>query len=302
MAAVAKQVGGRALSYLSVQRGRPPASYGSGHSTTKRYACRTSSEVCEEVIDRLLLYPVATLALALGCAGIAIVVWANARHRNAFRSDVPRSVREQTNPRGHAPLSVDFGDHFTLAGRRWRSLAVGASPSVLLVALGGLGLKHGTGETYLRTFALLAIPIWAVIGTLGLRVRSALRADRETVAVQGADGRFRAPVGMAPVAEFGPRRLRLCECCGYPTVEPEDASRTCALCDWAADLDADAPSLEEARRNFMQHRTIYGVTYPDWRGRPLLESENATRALTIARFEAARNTVAGFNNPELWHA
>ena len=41
MAAVVKQVGGRALSYLSVQRGRPPASYGSGHSTTKRYAHAT---------------------------------------------------------------------------------------------------------------------------------------------------------------------------------------------------------------------------------------------------------------------
>ena len=31
MAAVAKQVGGRALSYLSVPRGRPPAFHGSGH-------------------------------------------------------------------------------------------------------------------------------------------------------------------------------------------------------------------------------------------------------------------------------
>ena len=38
MAAVAKQVGGRALSYLRVRRGRPPASYESGHGTTKRYA------------------------------------------------------------------------------------------------------------------------------------------------------------------------------------------------------------------------------------------------------------------------
>ena len=36
MAAVAKQVGGRALSYLSVRRGRPPAFYESGHGTTKR--------------------------------------------------------------------------------------------------------------------------------------------------------------------------------------------------------------------------------------------------------------------------
>ena len=38
MAALGKQVSGRALSYLSVQRGRSPASYGSGHGTTKRYA------------------------------------------------------------------------------------------------------------------------------------------------------------------------------------------------------------------------------------------------------------------------
>jgi len=37
MAAVAKQVGGRALSYLSVSRGRPPAFYGSVHGTTRRY-------------------------------------------------------------------------------------------------------------------------------------------------------------------------------------------------------------------------------------------------------------------------
>ena len=34
LAASGKQVGGRALSYLSVPRGRPPAFYGSGHSTT----------------------------------------------------------------------------------------------------------------------------------------------------------------------------------------------------------------------------------------------------------------------------
>jgi hypothetical protein len=38
MAALGKQVGGRALLYLSVSHGRPPAFYGSGHSTTKRYA------------------------------------------------------------------------------------------------------------------------------------------------------------------------------------------------------------------------------------------------------------------------
>ncbi len=34
MTAVVKQVGGRAFSYLSVQRGRPPAFYESGHGTT----------------------------------------------------------------------------------------------------------------------------------------------------------------------------------------------------------------------------------------------------------------------------
>jgi len=38
MAALVKQVGGRALSYISVRRGRPPASYESVHGTTKRYA------------------------------------------------------------------------------------------------------------------------------------------------------------------------------------------------------------------------------------------------------------------------
>ena len=41
MAASGKQVGGRVFSYLTVRRGRPPASYGSGHSTTKRYAEQT---------------------------------------------------------------------------------------------------------------------------------------------------------------------------------------------------------------------------------------------------------------------
>ena len=37
MAGLAKQGGGRAVSYLSVRRGRPPAFYESGHGTTKRY-------------------------------------------------------------------------------------------------------------------------------------------------------------------------------------------------------------------------------------------------------------------------
>ena len=36
MAATGKQVGGRSLSYLLVRRGRPPAFYGSGHSTAHR--------------------------------------------------------------------------------------------------------------------------------------------------------------------------------------------------------------------------------------------------------------------------
>ena len=39
-----KQVGGHALSYLSVARGRPPAFYESGRSTTKRY--RDMAEYC----------------------------------------------------------------------------------------------------------------------------------------------------------------------------------------------------------------------------------------------------------------
>ena len=38
MAAVGWRLGGRALSYLKVRRGRPTAFHGSGHSTTKRYA------------------------------------------------------------------------------------------------------------------------------------------------------------------------------------------------------------------------------------------------------------------------
>ena len=37
MADLAKQVGGRAFSYLTVRRGRPPAFYESGHGTTKLY-------------------------------------------------------------------------------------------------------------------------------------------------------------------------------------------------------------------------------------------------------------------------
>ena len=61
MAASGKQVGGRAVSYLSVRRGRPPASYGSGHSTTQRYADR------RRMRSRMRLQ--ATLMLASGLCG-----------------------------------------------------------------------------------------------------------------------------------------------------------------------------------------------------------------------------------------
>ncbi len=36
MAVAGTQVGGRAVSYLSVRRGRPPAFYEIGHGTTER--------------------------------------------------------------------------------------------------------------------------------------------------------------------------------------------------------------------------------------------------------------------------
>ena len=45
MAVAGKQVGGRAVSYLSVRRGRPPAFYESGHGTTKRYTRDTTAAV-----------------------------------------------------------------------------------------------------------------------------------------------------------------------------------------------------------------------------------------------------------------
>ena len=67
MAGLAKQVGGRAVSYLSVPRGRPPAFYESGHGTTKRYvddppllasttrmALRTSLRPVEEQLSLVL--------------------------------------------------------------------------------------------------------------------------------------------------------------------------------------------------------------------------------------------------------
>ena len=44
-------MGGRAVSYLSVRRGRPPAFYESGHGTTKRYA---DHEAMRHLIGRLL--------------------------------------------------------------------------------------------------------------------------------------------------------------------------------------------------------------------------------------------------------
>ena len=43
MAGLVKQVGGRAVSYLTVRRGRPPAFYEDGRSTTKRYTDVTES-------------------------------------------------------------------------------------------------------------------------------------------------------------------------------------------------------------------------------------------------------------------
>ncbi len=57
MAGLAKQVGGRAVSYLSVRRGRPPASYGSGHGTTKGSAYQGLNEDREWQIVHRFEFP-----------------------------------------------------------------------------------------------------------------------------------------------------------------------------------------------------------------------------------------------------
>lgn len=49
MAAVAKQVGGRTLSYLLVRSSRPPAIYGSGRSTTN---VMRSNPTCADIDDQ----------------------------------------------------------------------------------------------------------------------------------------------------------------------------------------------------------------------------------------------------------
>lgn len=247
-------------------------------------------------------YPLAALVLLEGIIGVGIVLWARAKQLNAFRPDVPRSVREPRIRMGVPPLDVEFGDYFTVAGRRWRALALGATPAVILAILGGMGLSDGPGPAYARIVGTLSVAIWAVILALGLRVRNALRAERRIVAVAGADGRFHVPSERAAVAEFGPEHRRLCDCCGFPTVDPNDHSRSCDLCDWAADLDAHAPELGDARRNFAEHRTIFGASAPEWRNQGLSADEREERERAVRRLEAAKRSPAGFDSPELWSA
>lgn len=231
-----------------------------------------------------------------------MVLWANARHLRSFRADVPRSIRESRTRRGSVPLEVDLGDYYTLAGRRWRALAYGASPSILLVILGGLGLRDGPGPVYAQAAFALVLPIGGIILALGLRVRRAMQRESQVLAHEISPGRFRLVSEPAAVAEFGPDHLRLCECCGYPTIAPDDESRSCDLCDWSADGDAEGPELQLAQQNFRAHRTIYGAVAPAWRGRTLSDGERGERERAVQRFDLAAASPDGFSNPSLWSA
>jgi hypothetical protein len=72
------------------------------------------------------------------------------------------------------------------------------------------------------------------------------------------------------MAELRSRHARFaCPCCGYPTLEEQAGYEICLLCWWEDDgqSDADAAkvrggpngnlSLAEARRNFVDHLTMY---------------------------------------------
>jgi hypothetical protein len=261
-----------------------------------------SSAVTGDVIGLVVARPLPTVVLALGIAGVCVVLWANAMHLRSFRADVPRSIRESRTHRGSLPLDVDLGDYYTVAGRRWRALAYGASPSILLVILGGLGLRDGPGPEYARTSLALALPIAGIIVALGVRVRRAMQHESRLLAQETSPGRFRPVVEPVAIAEFGPDHRRLCACCGYPTVAPDDESRSCDLCDWSAEGDAEAPALHVAQQHFQAHRTIYGAVAPAWRGRPLSDDERAARERAVQRFELARASPEGFSDPALWLA
>ena len=95
MAALMQQVGGRALSYLSVQRGRPPASYGSGHSTTKRYArgIESTGYGCPAGVARADPFA----SLNMGVVNPTSLGGALRRDRVAARSHVLRRASSRVN-------------------------------------------------------------------------------------------------------------------------------------------------------------------------------------------------------------
>ena len=96
MAASGKQVGGRAFSYLTVRRGRPPASYGSGHGTTKRYAHRATiaTEASMDMNERLgrLREPRYLLLYLAGGALSALAAVTISRYTHGTRPELVGAV------------------------------------------------------------------------------------------------------------------------------------------------------------------------------------------------------------------
>ena len=86
---------------------------------------------------------------------------------------------------------------------------------------------------------------------------------------------FHSYVGRASTGIHRPRVegiLYACPCCGYPTMDERGCDDICLLCHWQDDGQDDpyaeevwggpnySYSLEEARRNFQDHLTMYRVT------------------------------------------
>lgn len=152
-------------------------------------------------------------------------------------------------------------------------------PYCLLLLAASDGWELGRGQ--LAGSAVMAVIFGVFLGLVITRSR-----EEEEKGGGPGEGESRAKRRSEVV---GWLERNICACCGYPTLDASSTvRRACRLCDWEAGADEASYSLEDARRNFRRHWTMYDVEHPEsWVAPPTAE-EIALKRELIELYEALR--------------
>jgi hypothetical protein len=170
-------------------------------------------------------------------------------------------------------------------------------------------LKQKPSATIRDASALIAGLFWGPVGVFLCGVAAALDGPllvRILLVVVGATLviRFVPRAAMIRLKEMremdplnrylvGPARVA-CPCCMQPTLEPEVEDQTCLLCEWSvvgmpANSFSDADGVEQARKRFRQHLSVYSPdSRPIWSPNPPSTEEVELRKTLLEAYRRIR--------------